>query len=75
MLVMNDGFYLLRYRGQGRFSPVILRWILSTEDSSGVVRSEDAYELFRPEKRYPPPVFIKSTCHVLSQKQRYGNAV
>ncbi|EQP68974.1 hypothetical protein G740_02817 [Escherichia coli HVH 77 (4-2605759)] len=45
--------------GQGRFSPVILRWILSTEDSSGVVRSEDAYELFRPGEEVPSTGFYK----------------
>lgn len=38
---------------------MILRWILSTEDSSGVVRSEDAYELFRPGEEVPSTGFYK----------------
>lgn len=53
MLVMNDGFYLIHYRGANRIYPVVYRWNFDKKSFSGVVESEHEYDLFRPGEVVP----------------------
>jgi hypothetical protein len=59
MLVMNDGFYLIHYRGANRIYPVVYRWNFDKKSFSGVVESEHEYDLFRPGEVVPPSGFYK----------------
>ncbi|ROS06057.1 T6SS immunity protein Tli3 family protein [Raoultella terrigena] len=59
MLVTNDSFYLIYYRGKGRVYPVVDRWDLDKENWLGVVKSEDEYSLLRPGEEKPVGGFFK----------------
>lgn len=59
MLVMNDGFYLIHYRGANRIYPVVYRWDFDKKSFSGVVESGREYDLFRPGEVVPPSGFYK----------------
>ncbi|MGV3347149.1 hypothetical protein ACGVWS_16095, partial [Enterobacteriaceae bacterium LUAb1] len=50
MLVTNDGFYMIYYRGDNRTYPIVRQWIFNKNSSFGVVRSEygHGYDFFRP---------------------------
>ncbi|WP_072062496.1 hypothetical protein [Pluralibacter gergoviae] len=59
MLVTDEGFYLIYYRGRGRVYPVIDGWNFDKGNWLGVVRSEDAYSLFSPGEKMPVGGFFK----------------
>jgi hypothetical protein len=59
MLVTDDGFYLIYYRGKGRVYPVVYRWDFDKENWLGVVKSEDEYSLLRPGEEKPVGGFFK----------------
>ena len=59
MLVTNDGFYLIYYRGKGRVYPVVDRWKFDKENWLGVVKSEDEYSLLKPGEKKPVGGFFK----------------
>lgn len=53
MLVTNDGFYLIEYRGDSRIYPVVYKWDFDKKSFSGVVESDHEYDLFRPGEEVP----------------------
>ncbi|MFP1771179.1 hypothetical protein ACLEDK_17550, partial [Lonsdalea quercina] len=59
MLVTNDSFYLIHYRGENRIYPVVYRWDFDKDSWRGVVKSEDEYSLFRPGEKKPVGGFFK----------------
>lgn len=59
LLVMNDSFYLIHYRGTDRIYPVVYRWNFDENNKSGVIRSEHEYELFKPSEKAPVGGFYK----------------
>ena len=59
ILVNDDGFYLIYYRGKGRVYPVVDRWNFDKENWLGVVKSEDEYSLLRPGDKKPVGGFLK----------------
>lgn len=59
MLVTDDGFYLIYYRGKGRVYPVVDRWDFDKENWLGVIKSEDEYNLLRPGEEKPVGGFFK----------------
>ncbi|WP_241430722.1 T6SS immunity protein Tli3 family protein [Tatumella saanichensis] len=59
MLVTDDGFYMIYYRGKGRVYPVVDRWDFDKDNWLGVVKSEDEYSLLRPGEDKPVGGFFK----------------
>ncbi|BDH45589.1 hypothetical protein TUM12370_16330 [Salmonella enterica subsp. enterica serovar Choleraesuis] len=72
MLVTNDSFYLIYYRGKGRVYPVVNRWVFDKESWLGVVKSEDKYSLFRPGEEKPTRGFFKIDMSKLYLKDGEG---
>ncbi|WP_455426172.1 hypothetical protein [Dryocola sp. LX212] len=59
ILVMNDGFYLIYYRGSNRGYPVVDRWTFNPRNASRVDVAGNEYELFRPGEQVPVGGFYK----------------
>lgn len=59
MLVTNDSFYLIYYRGKNRSYPVVNRWDFNEKNTSMVTASEREYDLFKPGEPVPIGGFYK----------------
>ena len=59
MLVTNNGFYLIYYRGKNRVYPVVNKWNFNPKNASRVTSSDHEYELFRPGEQVPIGGFYK----------------
>ncbi|MCP1439710.1 hypothetical protein J3D56_003146 [Erwinia persicina] len=59
MLVTNQGFYMIYYRGVNRIYPVIDGWGFNDEYHFGVLKIESVYDLFKPGEPIPVGGFYK----------------